>query len=131
MSVPNDSASARLLMVEDDEDFRQIVLRRLARRGLDVVGVGDSRAALEACLSREFDVVLLDGSLPGVDGPTLLAELRRTRPALPVIFLSGHGDPESVRTARERGACEYLVKPCGLSQIEAAIERALRSAEGS
>lgn len=118
-------------MVEDDDDFRQIVLRRLARRGLEVLGVGDPPAALEACRSQTFDVVLMDGTLGGHDGLTLLAELQRTYPALPVILLSGHGDAESVRAALAHGAREYLVKPCSLAQVEAAIDRAVPSAKSS
>lgn len=125
VAASNAPSGARVLMVEDDEDFRDIVLRRLNRKGLMARGVSHAAAAREACRRESFDVVLLDGSLPDSAGTSVLLDLRRDCPRLPVVFLSGDSDAASVQSALALGAREYLIKPCSLVEVESAIARAL------
>lgn len=118
------NVSCSLLLVDDDEEFLEIVVRRFVRRGLSVVAAGHPQAALEAAAGRNFHVAIVDRTLPGGDGLHLMAQLKGFHPHLQVIVLSGRADGESARAARDRGAFEYLVKPCSLAELEATVQRA-------
>lgn len=120
-----------LLVVDDDHEFLEIVLRRFSRRGLRAAGATSSQAAVAAMSKQEFHVAIVDRSLPGEDGVELMVKLRRCSPDLQVIMLSGYGDEQAISEARDRGAFDYLVKPCSLSEMEAAVERAFRAGDGS
>ena len=95
------------------------------RRGMCVVGVGGPDQALHAAGQQHFHVAVVDRSLPGRDSGQLIARLKAAHGHLQVIVLSGHGDAASVADALDQGAIEYLTKPCGLADLERAINRAL------
>jgi DNA-binding NtrC family response regulator len=115
-----------LLLVDDDEEFLEILVRRFARRGVQASAAANAREALEASNRQSFHVAIVDRSLPEQDGIDLMVELRARQPNLRVILLSGHGDAPDIAAARERGAFDYLVKPCSLADLEAAVTRAYR-----
>lgn len=117
-----------LLLVDDDEEFLEILNRRFVRRGLATAAASTPDCALAAIQDRSFQVAVIDRSLPGLDGIELMKRLRRRLPELQVIMLSGHADPHSIEEARQAGAFEYLVKPCSLADLEAAIMRACDAA---
>lgn len=119
-----------LLLVDDDQEFLEILVRRFVRRGAQAMGASDPRAALDAANRQKFDVAILDRTLPGQDGLELMQQLKECQPELRVILLSGHGDQQAIAQARGCGAFDYLVKPCSLADLEAAVSTAYQSAVG-
>ena len=117
--------SHSILLVDDDQEFLEILMRRLIRRGMTVTGAGSPAEALHAAGQQQFQVAVIDRSLPGQDGLELMAGLKAGNSQLQVIVLSGHSDQASIDGALTNGAREYLTKPCGLSDLEDAINRAL------
>jgi CheY-like chemotaxis protein len=110
--------SVSILVVDDEADvadlFRQR-FRREVRQGLYVLHFAHSGEAALKMLSEgirpELIVILSDINMPGMDGLTLLAEIKRRWPELPVFMVTAYGDEERRRTAGERGAADFLAKP--------------------
>lgn len=113
-----------LLLVDDDEEFLEILARRFRRRGVSVQAATNAYGAICAAERNGFQVAILDRSIAGQDGVELMVRLREQRPELQVILLSGYGDAQSIAHARRRGAFDYLVKPSSLADLEAAVARA-------
>lgn len=113
-----------LLVVDDDEEFLEILVRRFRRRGMAVEPATSAQAAIEAAQQHGFQVAIIDRSLAGQDGVQLMVRLREQLPELRVILLSGHSDAQAIAYARDRGAFEYIVKPSPLADLEAAVARA-------
>ncbi len=118
---------ATILIVEDNELNRDMLCRRLQRKGYQVITAADGEAGLAIAQSRKLDLILLDMSLPGVDGWTVVGLLRRL-PALqplPVIALTAHamaGDRERCIAA---GCTDYDTKPIEFPRLISKIEASL------
>ena len=119
-------ARARVLIVEDDAGVRTAVAETLDAFGYDSADAEDGRAGLERALGEAFDLVLLDVRMPHMDGHEVMAELRRARPGLPVIFLTARGESEERVRGLRGGADDYVVKPFGADELIARIEAVLR-----
>lgn len=119
--MPN---SIRVLIVDDEEIFVQSLTRVLRTRGMGVRGVYNGRSAVEAICAEEFDVIILDMRMPGMDGLATLQAIREKDSLTPVILLTGHEDIERVRMALKNGVVEFLLKPCDIEYLVAAIENA-------
>ena len=101
-----------VLVVEDFDAAREVVMRILSREGYNVIGAADGLEAWDTVHTSTPDLVLLDLMMPGMDGMTLLTKLRG-EPGfedLPVIMLSALSDEARMRKAKELGAQDYLVK---------------------
>ena len=110
--------SVSILVVDDEADVAELFrqrFRREVRQGLYVLHFAHSGEAALKMLSEgirpELIVILSDINMPGMDGLTLLAEIKRRWPELPVIMVTAYGDEERRRTAGERGAADFLAKP--------------------
>lgn len=114
----------KVLMVDDEAQFRTTTNRILTRRGFDTIMAESGEQALEQ-LAENPDVIILDIKMPGMDGHQTLAEIRKTHPDLPVIMLTGHGDLKSARQARGQGAFDYLSKPCDIDVLTGKIKDAV------
>jgi DNA-binding NtrC family response regulator len=114
----------QVLIVDDEEIFVQSLTKVLRTRGMGVRGVYNGPSAVEAISGEEFDVIILDMRMPGMDGLTTLQAIREKDPLTPVILLTGHEDIERVRMALKNGVVEFLVKPCDIEYLIAAIENA-------
>jgi len=103
----------RILVVDDVADNRDILVRRLARRGFDAVEAGGGRQALDFIARETFDVVLLDIMMPDMSGNEVLREIRRTRTdiELPVIMVSAKTQSDDVVESLSLGANDYVTKP--------------------
>jgi DNA-binding NtrC family response regulator len=112
------------LIVDDEEIFVQSLTRVLRTRGMVVRGVYNGPSAVEAICAEEFDVIILDMRMPGMDGLATLQAIRAKDSLTPVILLTGHEDIERVRMALKNGVMEFLLKPCDIEYLVAAIENA-------
>lgn len=115
-----------ILVVEDDAAIRRGVVDMLRYNGYVVHEAPDGRAGLELALAVDADLVLLDIMMPQMDGMQVLAELRKARPAQPVIFLTARGEEEDRVRGLRLGADDYVVKPFGIDELIARVEAVLR-----
>jgi two-component system, OmpR family, phosphate regulon response regulator PhoB len=116
---------ARVLVVDDDEHIRLLVRRALEREGLRVEEAPDATRALHALERTSWDLVVLDVSLPDLNGLDLLRQLRATGD-VPVIMLSGRGDEADRVVGLESGADDYVVKPFYPRELAARVRSLLR-----
>lgn len=108
----------RLLMVDDEVQFRATTQKILGRKGFDILLAANGEEALQQ-LEKDPDVVLLDVKMPGMDGHQVLKEIKKRKPDLPVIMLTGHGKAPSAQEALQQGAFDYLTKPCDIDLLSA------------
>ncbi|MEJ5347312.1 MAG: response regulator [Desulfosoma sp.] len=114
----------RVMVVDDEADFLETLVRRLEKRQVEVVGVPGGREALEVLSQRPVDVVILDVRMPGMDGLEVLQEIKKRWPLVEVILLTGHASVESGLQGMELGAFDYVMKPCKLTELLPKIELA-------
>ena len=117
---------ARVLVVEDDSAIRRGVRDALEFAGYSVLEAGDGKEGFEVASSADVDMVLLDIYMPKRDGLSVLQELRRVRPGLPVIFLTAKGEAEDRVAGLRLGADDYIVKPFNAGELLARVEAVLR-----
>lgn len=116
------------LVVDDEAPIRRFLRPALEAAGFSVHEATNGRAALELAVSRKPDVVLLDLSLPDMDGLDVLSRLRQWSSA-PVIVISARGREAEKVAGLDRGADDYLAKPFGVDELLARVRAALRRAE--
>ncbi len=116
----------KLLIVEDDRDLGNILKEHFQDRGNEVLLAGNGVEALNQLERQDFDVVLLDLLLPDVNGMDLLDRIKSFKGS-EVVILTGHGTIRIGVEAVKRGAYDFLTKPCTLSEIESAVEKAYKS----
>lgn len=114
----------RLLLVEDDARLAPIMVDVLSG-DYDVVHLSDGSEALQLALAEEFDAMVVDRRLPGLDGVALVQGIRRARIATPVIMLTALGTVADRVEGLDAGASDYLVKPFDFEELQARL-RALR-----
>ncbi|HEY9677289.1 MAG TPA: response regulator transcription factor [Drouetiella sp.] len=117
---------AKILLVEDDASTSAPVADWLSREGHNVEVVADGLDALQLMSSFEFEIVILDWNLPGIDGPEILRRFRASGGQTQVIFLTGQTDWESRTTGLDAGADDYVVKPVDLRELSARVRSRLR-----
>jgi DNA-binding NtrC family response regulator len=120
----NASTGPHVLLVDDEVEFLSATQRALERRGFDVTTATNGQAALEMVEHRAFDVVVLDGKMPGLSGEQVFHELRARWPDLPVVMLTGHGTIREAFETSKKGLYEYLSKPCDVDGLAALLRRA-------
>lgn len=113
-----------LLVVDDDDEYRSTVVRRLGRRGYRIQEARDGESALQAAERRQFDVALLDMVMPGISGIELTEKLKTVQPECEVVLLTGQATVEAAVRSMKLGAFDFLQKPCPLAELEVVIERA-------
>ncbi|GIW70632.1 MAG: sigma-54-dependent Fis family transcriptional regulator [Planctomycetota bacterium] len=118
------TAPVRVLVVDDEEPFRKLLQRNLARGGMEVDGAGSGEEALRRLSSREYDVAVVDIAMPGMSGLELLARVRQQQPETEVIVITGHASVDSAIEAMKRGAYDYVQKPLKMSELAVLIQKA-------
>ena len=118
----------KVLMVDDEEKFRSTTEKILRRKGFETVLAASGEEAISK-LDEHPDVVILDVKMPGMDGHQALEEIKKRSPDVPVIMLTGHGALPSAKEALDKGAFDYLAKPCDINILTGKIEDACRHAE--
>jgi len=117
----------RILIVDDEQEFAESLSERLTIRGYEVATSLNGQDALEKVKGYNFDVVILDVLMPGMDGVEVLREIKKIKPLTEVIMLTGNASVESAVEGMKLGAYDYLMKPCDteelLSKVNKAYER--------
>ena len=113
----------KVLMVDDEAQFRATTQKILNRKGFDTLIAGSGEEALDK-LEANPDVVVLDIKMPGIDGHEALQKIKKRKPDLPVIMLTGHGAAPSAEAALGKGAFDYLSKPCDIELLAAKVNEA-------
>jgi CheY-like chemotaxis protein len=119
-------AALRILLVEDDDDNRELLAELLGLEGHEVAAAPEAQAALRLAEAGPFDVMVADVGLPGMDGLALARELRRRSPRLAVVAVSGYGDGADLARAEGRDVDAVVVKPAEPARLLAAIDAAVR-----
>jgi DNA-binding NtrC family response regulator len=117
------SEGVRVLVVDDDDTFRQVMSAELSRRRYTVTSAATGQEALDQAKTGEIDVVLLDMRLPHMDGIEVLKRFREQGVAAGVIVLTGHGTIDTAIQAVRLGAYDYLEKPCPIDKVEMTIHK--------
>jgi len=116
-SKNSNSDRVRLLLIDDEKDFVNILSKRIKRRNIDVKKAFSGTEAIQALRGQEFDVAVLDLKMEDMDGIEVLKMLKILDPELAVIMLTGHGSAEAAGRGIELGAFDYLTKPCELEEL--------------
>jgi two-component system, OmpR family, KDP operon response regulator KdpE len=125
-------SGARVLVVDDDPEITRALRSILAGHGYDPVIASTGEEGLDSLGRRHPDLVLLDVSLPGVDGLEFARTVREDLGLdLPIVVLSAHGEEEQKVKALDLGADDYLTKPFGVAELLARMRAALRRAGGA
>ncbi|HEX9784785.1 MAG TPA: response regulator transcription factor, partial [Opitutaceae bacterium] len=119
-------SKTRILVVEDDEPIRRGMVDALTFEGYEVVEAGDGHAGMRSAVQAGYDLLLLDLILPGPGGLDILAEVKLTRPTMPVIILSAKGEDADRVRGLKLGADDYVVKPFSVKELLARVEAVLR-----
>jgi DNA-binding NtrC family response regulator len=114
----------RILLVDDEEEFVQALSERLEIRDYDVTKSLTGEDAIEKVKHYNFDVVILDVLMPGMDGIKALKKIKRIKPLTEVIMLTGHATVETAIEGMRLGANDYLMKPCETEDLVLKINRA-------
>ncbi|MBM4329413.1 MAG: response regulator [Deltaproteobacteria bacterium] len=114
----------RVLLIDDERVFVDSLTKVLTRRGMEVHSAPDGLAALDLLTSRQFDVIVLDQRMPGLDGLNTLKAIHERDKLTPVVFLSGNINLSQVSEALKLGAADVLMKPCPVENLVSCIENA-------
>lgn len=106
-----------VLLVDDEVEFLETLVKRLNRRNLTVSGVNSGEKAIEALAQAPVDIVVLDVKMPGMDGLATLKEIKKRFPLIEVIMLTGHASMEVAIEGMEQGAFDYLMKPMDIDEL--------------
>ena len=116
--------NVRILIVDDENDFREAIIKRLRARKFDADGADSGPKALEMLDDRDFDVIILDVKMPGMDGIEALRQIKLRKPEVEVIMLTGHASVESGIQGMQLGAFDYVMKPVALEDLLDKIRQA-------
>ena len=130
MSKNGSLIASEILVVDDEEDIRDLISGILRDEGYETRMAGDSDAAIAAMRLRRPQLVILDIWLQGskLDGIQILDTLKREQPDVPVVMISGHGTIETAVSSIKKGAYDFIEKPFKADRLLHVVERALEAA---
>jgi DNA-binding NtrC family response regulator len=106
-----------VLLIDDEQDYINVLSNRLSKRGFDVGKAGSGSEAFQILRQRSFDVAILDLKMEDMDGIEVLKILKKMVPEMIVIMLTGHGSAKAAHEGIRLGAYDYLTKPCELDEL--------------
>lgn len=106
-----------VLLVDDETEFLETLIKRLKKRNLTALGANSGEQALEVLAQNPIDVVVLDVKMPGMDGISTLKAVKKAKPLVEVIMLTGHANMEVAIEGMELGAFDYLMKPMDIDDL--------------
>ena len=122
--IEDDRKELRVLVVEDEDRLRDVLVRAIPQMGFGSIGVRSAEEARRLLEKEPFGVLILDLNLPGEDGLSFFQSVRERWPDKQVIILTGFGDLEAARQAIHLDVVDFLTKPCSLGDLEIALDRA-------
>jgi DNA-binding response OmpR family regulator len=122
------AATARILLVDDEQAIQTLLAYPLRRDGYEVIAAHDGREALDRFAEQRFDLVVLDGMLPRLDGLEVCRRLR-SRSQVPIIMLTARDDEIDKVLGLEMGADDYITKPFSVREFRSRVRAALRRAD--
>jgi DNA-binding NtrC family response regulator len=114
----------KVLLVDDEEDFLEIMAERMTARGMEVTTCESAEAALNKIQALAYDAIILDFMMPGMDGFQALKKIKKLRPEMQIILLTGHATVEKGVEAMKMGATDFLEKPADIEALEKKIKDA-------
>ncbi|MFT4993538.1 MAG: two-component system response regulator GlrR [Paraglaciecola sp.] len=131
MSKVEPSFIPQILLVDDDENLLRLMTIRLQGEGYKVQSVEGGKEALRLMNTQNFDVVLSDLRMPGLDGLSLFEEIMALRKDIPVILMTAHGTIQDAVEATQRGVFGFLTKPIDHDELRRLLDKATRHSEGA
>jgi DNA-binding NtrC family response regulator len=125
MEVKRMNKSARILVVDDDENIRKVEVAILEDEGYTVESVGTAKEAIEKSKRKCYNVALIDIRLPDMEGIELLTKFRETTPKMRKIIVTGYPTLQNAVDAVNKGADGYIVKPFDVEKVLKTIEKQL------
>jgi DNA-binding NtrC family response regulator len=123
------TVTAHILIVDDDPALLEALPETLRLRmdGIDVETCDSAAGALARIESSDFDAIVTDIKMPGMDGLALLSSIKERRPGIPTLLITGHGERDLAVRALQGGAYDYISKPIDRDYFIGTLERAIRS----
>ncbi|MFT5676224.1 MAG: two-component system response regulator GlrR [Paraglaciecola sp.] len=131
MSKKEASLSPQILLVDDDESLLRLMTIRLQGEGYRVQGAEGGKEALRLMNTQNFDVVLSDLRMPGLDGLSLFEEIMALRKDIPVILMTAHGTIQDAVDATQRGVFGFLTKPIDHDELRELLRKAVSQSQGA
>ena len=124
MAIENLTKS--ILLIEDEKEIADIMMLHLSDLDYSVTHTGDGIDGLALALKQQWDLILLDLTLPGIDGIDICRQVRKSNPALPIILVSARSAEDERIHGLEEGADDYITKPFGVDELIARVKAVLR-----
>lgn len=118
----------KILVVEDDEKFNDILIRTLNQSGYQAIGVLSANDAYNLMYDQVYDLILSDIMMPDIDGYSFAETIRRTDPAIPILFITARDDIASKEIGFNIGIDDYMIKPIQLDELKLRVHALLRRA---
>jgi DNA-binding NtrC family response regulator len=112
-----------ILIVDDEPQVAEMLARSLTREGHRATVAHSGEEALRLVGRTHLDALFLDVSMPGMNGLDVLSEVKRLRPTLPVVVITGHATPDEVEEVKRMGAVDVIPKPAPLTHYQQALKR--------
>mmetsp|Transcript_697 Transcript_697/g.528 ORF Transcript_697/g.528 Transcript_697/m.528 type:complete len:129 (+) Transcript_697:961-1347(+) len=122
----NTQKKFKVLIVDDEKGYVDVLANRLKRRGFDVDKAYSGVSAIEKLRKIDFDIAILDLKMEDMDGIEVLKIFKKVMPQMQVVMVTGHGSSEAATKGIEYGAFDYLAKPCEFSELLETIKKALK-----
>ena len=117
----------KILLVDDAPDFTIYMKKRLVARGMDIWTAFNGQEGLDIVKNTPLDIVILDVLMPGIDGLKTLQQIKKLKPDVQVIVLTGHGTVETSVDGMKLGATDFLLKPCDFETLLDSIQTAYQN----
>ncbi|MDX9787705.1 MAG: response regulator [Desulfobacterales bacterium] len=118
----NQSRPVKILLVDDEEGFVQVLAKRLRKRQFDVMTAGNGPEAIKILRQQDVDIAVVDFKMEGLDGIEVLKVFKMMVPELPVMILTGHGCQAAAADGQRYGAADYLSKPYNFEDLVGKIQ---------
>ena len=122
MNENSDEKKIKLLLVDDEKPFVEVLRKRLIKRNIDVITAFSGIEGIQAVRKVDIDIAVLDLKMGDMDGLEVLKTFKRMYASMDVIILTGHGTEETVQEGMKLGAVAYLSKPCDFEELIATIK---------
>ncbi len=119
----------RVLLVDDEVEFLNVIQKRMSRRKIDVTPTSSGSEAIGVLRGEDFDCAVVDLRMQDMDGIEVLKVFKKMAPDLPVIMLTGHGSEQAAGEGIALGAYDYMMKPCELQDLINKINEAVKDSK--